>query len=262
MSEKSNILCLAGFLRFSDSTCHYLYCLSLFVVGFCVINNDRARVLHTDCERVVLLFAEQPYSEQGLKLPAAKRQRVDAVTLDLSRVKEAETFDWTQTPLGEDLLERLGPVERLPEPQEATGWAIGMMPAMPSLIEELPAFPEVPMAEVPAPEGAPPAAPEGAAAAPDADALDLFGGDLELPELPELPEAEKKRRRRLPPPGHVLGFDEKITAEVAEAQVPQSWPVHSFMNLNDVSHTTVPGSLMSIALPNRFVRLSCTYCAV
>lgn len=123
--------------------------------------------------------------------------------------------------MGEDLLERLGPVERLPEPQEVTGWAIGMMPAMPSLIEEVAAFPEVPMAVMAeAPEGAPEGAPAPAPAAEGADALDLFPGDLDLPELPELPhvEAEKKRRRRFPPPGHVFGFDEKITAEIAEVQ--------------------------------------------
>ena len=167
---------------------------------------------------MVLLFAEQPYSEQGLKLPAAKRQRVDAVTLDLSRVKEAEAFDWTQTPLGEDLLERLGP-ERLPEPEE-TGWATGMVSAMPSLIEDaqMEAFPEVPAPEVPGMAigemevgggGAPGEAP--------AD-LDLFGADPDLgADLHDLPLV-KKRRRRFPLPGYVIGFDEKITADVAEAQ--------------------------------------------
>ena len=60
-----------------------------------MINNDRAKVLHSDCERMVLLFAQQPYLDQALKLPAGKRQRVDALTLDLTRVKEAEAFDWT-----------------------------------------------------------------------------------------------------------------------------------------------------------------------
>ena len=60
-----------------------------------VINNDRAKILHSDCERMVLLFAQQPYLDQALKLPAGKRQRVDALTLDLTRVKEAEAFDWT-----------------------------------------------------------------------------------------------------------------------------------------------------------------------
>ena len=64
-----------------------------------VINNDRAKILHSDCERMVLLFAEQPYSEPVMKLPAAKRQRVDALTFDLTRVHAAEAFDWTATPL-------------------------------------------------------------------------------------------------------------------------------------------------------------------
>lgn len=190
--------------------------------GFCVINNDRARVLFSDCERVVLLFAEQPYSD-NLKLmkgPAAKRQRVDAVTLDLSRVKEAETFDWTQTPLGEDLLQRMGPVERLPEPQEVTGWAMGMM-TMPSLVEDGPdgpnlaeAFPEVAPAagalELPAPD------------LPDLGDLGDLGGPGDLGDALDLAvkESKSKRRRRLPPPGHVLGFDESIMVEPGEAKAP------------------------------------------
>lgn len=188
--------------------------------GFCVINNDRARVLFSDCERVVLLFAEQPYSD-NLKLMKgpAKRQRVDAVTLDLSRVKEAETFDWTQTPLGEDLLQRMGPVERLPEPQEVTGWAMGMM-AMPSLVEDGPevpnleAFPEAPAAS--AAQGALELFP-----APDLADLDLgdLGGDLGDADL-AVKESKPKRRRRLPPPGHVLGFDESIMTEPGEAKAP------------------------------------------
>lgn len=71
--------------------------------GFCVINNERARLLHTDCERVVLLFAQKPFANDGqaLKLPANKRQRVDALTLDLdlAKVREAEAFDWSQASL-------------------------------------------------------------------------------------------------------------------------------------------------------------------
>lgn len=179
-------------------------------------------MLFSDCERVVLLFAEQPYSD-NLKLmkgPAAKRQRVDAVTLDLSRVKEAETFDWTQTPLGEDLLQRMGPVERLPEPQEVTGWAMGMM-AMPSLVEDGP--PEGPSLAEAFPEA--PAAAQGALElfpAPDLADLDLgdLGGPGDLGDALAVKESKPKRRRRLPPPGHVLGFDESIMTEPGEAKAP------------------------------------------
>eukprot|EP00913_Durusdinium_trenchii_P015855 g14900.t1 len=125
-----------------------VYALSLrvygtMIKGFCVINNDRAKILHSDCERMVLLFAEQPYSEPVMKLPAAKRQRVDALTLDLTRVHAAEAFDWTATPLEMLTLE----VERLPEPPDSSDWAV----AVPALDEAAGSllvtnfFPEQPM---------------------------------------------------------------------------------------------------------------------
>ena len=149
------------------------------IKGFCVINNDRAKVLHTDCERLVLRFAAEPYSER-LKLPTAKRPRVEAVTLDLdlARVKEAEHFDWTQAPMQEALL-------TLEDEAEAeAAWAL----AVPTLEvdgmqerREPEVFPEAPLA-----------------------------GDIPMPE-PEVvalvePKREKRPRRQLPP-GHVLGFD-------------------------------------------------------
>lgn len=82
--------------------------------GFCVINNERAKTLFCDCERVILMFVRQPFSEGGdttLKLPAAKRPRLEAtltLDLDLARVEASEAFDWTRAPLEEGALLRLG----------------------------------------------------------------------------------------------------------------------------------------------------------
>lgn len=196
--------------------------------GFCVINNDRARILHADCERVILLFAEQPYSE-GLKLPTAKRQRVDAVTLDLdvARVKEAEAFDWTQTPLGSELLQ-LGSQE-LPDPQEVSGWAMEIIPSMPSLLEVTEAFP-----------AQPPEQPEQLDQ--EADQADVrgvpelaeLGAELDLRDPEMRVEAAKKRRRRHPPvPGYVHGWDEETTAELPAAVVGASTSLS--LPLSDVS---------------------------
>ena len=176
--------------------------------GFCVINNDRAKALHGDCERLVLLFA-QPFSSREKDLrPAAKRQRVEAVTLelDLAKVKEAEAFDWTQAPLGDALLsldleelEELRPEVEVPEVPEATA---------PTLEEGLEVFDSeafgagaAPMPPEPMPEALEPAAPVPA-----------------IPEIPEIPEISgipdgaevahrREKRRRQLPPGHVIGFD-------------------------------------------------------
>ncbi|CAK0796569.1 unnamed protein product, partial [Prorocentrum cordatum] len=83
------------------------------IKGFCVINNERARALFSDCERVVLMFARQPFSEGNskIRLPAAKRPRMESaltLDLDLARVEASEQFDWTQAPLEEGALLRLG----------------------------------------------------------------------------------------------------------------------------------------------------------
>lgn len=71
--------------------------------GFSVLNNERARLLYTDSERVVVMFSQRPIGEDALgsKLPAAKRQRTDALSLnlELSKVPESEMFNWSQTPL-------------------------------------------------------------------------------------------------------------------------------------------------------------------
>merc|ERR1719272_1530810 len=75
--------------------------------GFCVLNNERAKALYNDCERIVIAFAEQPFADgSGVKLPVAKRQRVDALTLDLdlAKVQESEKFDWGSAPLEEGAL--------------------------------------------------------------------------------------------------------------------------------------------------------------
>jgi len=67
------------------------------IKGFCVINNERARSLYFDSERVVLMFARQPFTEDHkIRLPAAKRQRMEAaltLDLDLARVEACEAFD-------------------------------------------------------------------------------------------------------------------------------------------------------------------------
>lgn len=84
------------------------------IKGFCVINNERARSLFCDCERVVLMFSRRPFTESSdstIKLPAAKRPRMEAaltLDLDLARVEASEAFDWTQAPLEEGALLRLG----------------------------------------------------------------------------------------------------------------------------------------------------------
>lgn len=88
--------------------------------GFCVISNERARCLFADSERVVLMFARQPFAEgdNKIRLPAAKRQRMEAaltLELDLARVEAAEAFDWTQAPLEEGALLRLGGGQQLQE---------------------------------------------------------------------------------------------------------------------------------------------------
>ena len=186
------------------------------IKGFSVINNDRAKVLHSDCERVVLLFASQPYSEHGLKLPAAKRQRVDAVTLDLARVKEAEAFDWT---LGAPMEMLSLEVERLPEPPESSGWAMAMMPSLEEGLgtDAFPQAPAAPAAELPGPPRLP-----------GVDLMEMPRVDEAQLDLPPAPQAPvPKRRRRMPIPGHLLGFD--VDLQMPEAQVEafrRCWEKH------------------------------------
>ena len=82
------------------------------IKGFCVINNERARALYFDSERVVLMFARQPFTEDHkIRLPTAKRQRIEAAVtldLDLARVEACEAFDWTQAPLEQGAFLQLG----------------------------------------------------------------------------------------------------------------------------------------------------------
>eukprot|EP00927_Polykrikos_kofoidii_P073475 TRINITY_DN69505_c0_g1_i1.p1 TRINITY_DN69505_c0_g1~~TRINITY_DN69505_c0_g1_i1.p1 ORF type:complete len:615 (-),score=113.75 TRINITY_DN69505_c0_g1_i1:309-2078(-) len=91
------------------------------IKGFCVINNERARSLFCDCERVALMFSRRPFTEaadSSIRLPAAKRPRMEAaltLDLDLARVEASEAFDWTQAPLEEGALLRLGGGQRLEE---------------------------------------------------------------------------------------------------------------------------------------------------
>lgn len=111
------------------------------IKGFCVINNDRARSLYGDCERLVLMFARKPFGEgdNSIKLPAAKRPRMEAaltLDLDLARVEANEAFDWTQAPLEAGALLRLGGAqlldeEALPSLELPAGNMCGLLEAAP-----------------------------------------------------------------------------------------------------------------------------------
>jgi len=83
------------------------------IKGFCVINNERAKSLHVDCERLVFAFSQKPFGDEGqcMRLPPTKRKHADALTLDLdlAKVQESEAFDWTQAPLEEGALLQLLP---------------------------------------------------------------------------------------------------------------------------------------------------------
>eukprot|EP00443_Scrippsiella_acuminata_P048445 CAMPEP_0115174222 /NCGR_PEP_ID=MMETSP0270-20121206/3726_1 /TAXON_ID=71861 /ORGANISM="Scrippsiella trochoidea, Strain CCMP3099" /LENGTH=185 /DNA_ID=CAMNT_0002587051 /DNA_START=49 /DNA_END=603 /DNA_ORIENTATION=- len=121
------------------------------IKGFCVLNNERARTLHGDCERLVLAFSQQPFGDEGktMRLPNGKRKQADALTLDLdvSKVQESEAFDWSQAPLEEGTLLQL-----LPQPEAAVITAPLVAPPPPLLMqadlldESFPAI-DVPMTE-------------------------------------------------------------------------------------------------------------------
>eukprot|EP00929_Paragymnodinium_shiwhaense_P072806 TRINITY_DN36966_c0_g1_i2.p1 TRINITY_DN36966_c0_g1~~TRINITY_DN36966_c0_g1_i2.p1 ORF type:complete len:545 (-),score=141.14 TRINITY_DN36966_c0_g1_i2:152-1786(-) len=90
------------------------------IKGFAVINNERTRSLYADAERLVLQFARRPFTEADnhIKLPAAKKPRMEAaltLDIDLARVEASEAFDWTQAPLEEGSLLRLGGLQLPPE---------------------------------------------------------------------------------------------------------------------------------------------------
>ena len=207
------------------------------IKGFCVINNDRVRSLHADCERVVLLFAERPYTE-GLQLPkqpAAKRQRVDAFTLDLdlAKVQEAEAFDWTQAPLGESQLLSLD-ASQLPDPRDMGTARPALQEALqaPSLLEESGLLDEMfPGVDAPVvlTQRVPGALPE-ALNLPEVAEPDALGGALEVlrfeaghgpasvagseaaegslaVEVRQRNQKRRRLRRVQPPPGHLFGFD-------------------------------------------------------
>lgn len=109
--------------------------------GFCVVNNERARMLFVDSERVALMFARQPFAEgdNRIRLPAAKKPRMEAaltLDLDLARVEASEAFDWTQAPLEEGALLRLGggllsEADGLPPSIELTGQMDGLANQVP-----------------------------------------------------------------------------------------------------------------------------------
>ncbi|CAJ1451868.1 unnamed protein product [Effrenium voratum] len=211
------------------------------IKGFCVINNERARSLYYDSERVVLMFARQPFTEDSkIRLPAAKRQRMEAaLTLDLD-VSKAEAFDWTQAPLEEGALLQLGevPMElELPAPQlldpscEAKDW--------------LPRFPELgppePQPQVPPPEA--PEAPQAREA--EVTLLEPVPSQLvpvEVPleardpapgapgDLEAAIQASKRRKERAAPllqPGMVYGFD---CNPLVSAQEFEEWQAGEALN--------------------------------
>ncbi|CAK0888075.1 unnamed protein product, partial [Prorocentrum cordatum] len=218
--------------------------------GFCVINNERARTLYADCERVILTFATQPFGEsrQGLKLPAAKKQRVDALTLDLTMVRDSETFDWSQAPLEE------GALLRLEAPPAAEGEGEASLLAAQPLLEQVPlldqAFPPLDVPTLPAVaaggaepplQGAGPAeggdpAPDLLAALPEEGAVPLLPAESALaplalpapgpaPSLEQLaapaqqlvlvPRHVRHGPHRPTVPGRVLGFDQEASAPPA-----------------------------------------------
>eukprot|EP00440_Ansanella_granifera_P025497 gb/GFBE01027689.1/.p1 GENE.gb/GFBE01027689.1/~~gb/GFBE01027689.1/.p1 ORF type:complete len:507 (+),score=134.93 gb/GFBE01027689.1/:1-1521(+) len=181
--------------------------------GFCVINNERARSLFADCERVVLMFARQPYTEgdNKIRLPAAKRQRMEAaltLDLDLARVEASEAFDWTQAPLEEGALLRLG----AGVPQEALLPSIELaeMGAMPQLLD--------------------PSACEAAGASKSAESgwLPRFGGAFDEPTGPPAAEGPKPDEQMLDPLMSqlaVMGVQQNFgdvggPVELQEGQVP------------------------------------------
>eukprot|EP00971_Amphidinium_carterae_P240538 4775378-Amphidinium_carterae.1 len=77
---------------------------STMIKGFCVVNNERVKLVQADCERVIHMFTKKPFckGDQALQpLPAKCRRGEAALTLDLDvrRVEEAEGFDWAQAAL-------------------------------------------------------------------------------------------------------------------------------------------------------------------
>ena len=203
------------------------------IKGFCVLNNERARTLYFDSERVVLMFARQPFTDDKIRLPAAKRQRMEAaltLDLDLARVEAGESFNWTQAPLEEGALLQLGGAavqDVLP--------SIELAEAMPQLLDPSASDMVIPqkveMDWLPRFElGPPEAGPEGQgpkAAAPADPLMQLLGvppADLELKEpvhgpveVPTEAAQTLKRSRAerataaLLRPGIVYGFDSDPT---------------------------------------------------
>merc|ERR1719195_488165 len=121
------------------------------IKGFSVINNERARVLYADCQRTVVTFSQEALMDTSkmTKLPPSKRPRFDALTLDLdlNKVKESESFDWTQAPLEDGAVLRL---QTVPEHELATH--MGQAPPLeaPSLLEQIMLLDEsFPEADVP-----------------------------------------------------------------------------------------------------------------
>lgn len=107
---RAHVLCLLD--DHGPNSCHplTLRIYGTMIKGFCVVNNERARALHSDCERVVMMFSRRPFGEAS-KLPAKRQAREAALTLDLDLASVAqEAFDWTQAPLEEGALLRLGGV--------------------------------------------------------------------------------------------------------------------------------------------------------
>mmetsp|Transcript_132249 Transcript_132249/g.382355 ORF Transcript_132249/g.382355 Transcript_132249/m.382355 type:complete len:469 (+) Transcript_132249:94-1500(+) len=213
--------------------------------GFCVLNNDRMRGLHADCERMVFAFSqERADGGASFKLAPTKRKHVDAMTLDLdiSKVREAETFDWTPLEPGDLLqlpsqlletnpLSQQVPKEICDDKRKRRKDQESLL-LQAALLDE--AFPAIDV---------PPTEPIDAMCAVDIPApvmlpslLPLGNGDLELhvedpfeaaecEELVAAPAQHLVTRKWLPKllePGHVHGFDLETSADwedEGEAQV-------------------------------------------
>lgn len=197
--------------------------------GFCVLNNERAKALFGDCERLVMAFAQRPFCEDGLRLPPARKQQADALTLDLDlgNVRDSEAFDWA--PLEEGALLRLGtqPSEVLDVPlgdaifnapssleteaaRELSFPALDML--MPAQLPDPPALDERSTPAHPGPVPDVPPAP-----APEPQLLsEMLAGEL-VPSLgapaqePAPLRRPIRRGRSVARPGHVFGFDEQTT---------------------------------------------------
>lgn len=228
--------------------------------GFCVLNNDRVRGLHVDCERLVLTFSQRGDDGAALRLAPTKRRHVDAMTLDLDvgKVREAEAFDWTPLEPGDllqlpsQLLEGAPPSQQLPGAQQQEASSLLLRAAL--LDESFPAI-DVPPTE-PLDLSLPLALPPPAQP-PVLPTLRLDDMDLEL-QLPDVFAASQGALAPAPPPrrllpkllepGHVLGFDAEVCLQHDEIDVEASvFPLSGPLSYFELLPDEVPGRFGALA---------------